>query len=167
MLLVGVVRRPHGLSGEVSVEVLTDFPDRFTPGLVLRWTNGGRDRDLVVRAARPHGTRVLLTFEGIGDVEAARALAGGELSVPDEAAVVPPADYWYGHQLEGWRCEDRQGRLAGIVRLLEKTAAGPLLSIERADGREALIPFVAPIVLSVDEPGRRVVIDPPEGLLEL
>jgi 16S rRNA processing protein RimM len=167
MLLIGVVRRPHGLAGEVSVEALTDFPDRFTPGLRVEWSRDGGTRPLVVRSSRPHGTRVLLAFEGIDGVDAAREISGGELSVRDEDAVSPPDGFLFGHRLEGWRCEDRDGKLAGTVRLLENTPAGPLLSIETAGGREALIPFVAPIVVSVDEAGRRIVIDPPEGLLEL
>jgi len=73
----------------------------------------------------------------------------------------------YGHRIEGWRCEDVSGRLAGIVRGLERTAAGPLLSIETPSGREALVPFVDPIVVAVHEEERRIVIDPPDGLLDL
>lgn len=167
MVLIGVVRRPHGLAGEVSVEALTDFPDRFTPGLRVEWSRDGGTRPLVVRSARPHGTRLLLGFVGIDGVDDAKEISGGELSVRDEEAVSPPDGFLFGHRLEGWRCEDREGNLAGTVRLLENTPAGPLLSIETAGGREALIPFVAPIVVSVDELGRRIVIDPPEGLLEL
>ena len=71
------------------------------------------------------------------------------------------------HQIEGWRCEDVHGRFAGTVRLLETTAAGALLSIETPSGKEALVPFVHPIVVLVDGSLRRVVIDPPEGLLEV
>ncbi|MDQ2977888.1 MAG: ribosome maturation factor RimM [Acidobacteriota bacterium] len=167
MLLVGLVRRTHGLEGEVSVEPVTDFPRRFTPGLRVEWRRADVRRELTVRSARSHGERILLSFEGIGNVDAARELSGGDLSVPDAEAVAPREGYYLSHQLEGWRCEDPQGRLAGTVKLLETTAAGALLSIELPSGREALIPFVHPIVLEVDEEGRRIVIDPPAGLLEL
>ncbi|MEP6802585.1 MAG: ribosome maturation factor RimM [Acidobacteriota bacterium] len=176
MLLVGYVRRPHGLGGELSVEPMTDFPERFVPGGKVEWRAGSRlakpsetsePRRLTIRTARRHGERVLLSFEGFAGVDAARALAGGELSVPDSEAAPPRPDFYYSHQVEGWRCEDREGRLAGVVRSLEQTVAGPLLAIETPSGREALIPFVEPIVVSVDESEKRIVIDPPEGLLEV
>lgn len=167
MLLVGLVRRPHGLHGEVSVESRTEFPERFAPGATLEWQGSGRTAALTVRSVRPHGSRLLVAFEGVGDVDAARALAGGALHVPDEEAAPPRPGFYYSHQIEGWRCEDRTGRLAGIVRLLEQTPAGPLLSIELASGKEALVPFVSPIVVSVDDSLRRIVIDPPEGLLDV
>ena len=167
MLLVGLVRRPHGLDGEVSVEPLTDFPQRFAPGIAVDWRRGDRAQRLTVRGARAHGRRILLSFEGVSGVDAARLLSGGELSVPDEEAAPAPPGFYYSHQIEGWRCEDRQGRFAGTVRNLERTAAGPLLAIETASGREALVPFVAPIVVAVDDASRRIVIDPPEGLLDV
>lgn len=167
MLLVGIVHRPHGLKGEVSVEPRTAFPDRFAPGVRVAWSAGDRSRDLTVKSARPHGARLLLAFDGIEDVDAARELSGGELVVPEEEAAPAPEGFVYGHRIAGWRCEDVAGRLAGTVRQLERTPAGPLLSIETVSGREALIPFVAPIVVAVDEEGQRIVIDPPEGLLDL
>jgi len=167
MLLVGVVRRPHGLEGEVSVEPFTDVPGRFAPGLRVEWRRGEEAKMLTVRSARPHGGRLLISFEGFPGVDFARTLSGGELAVPDEEAAPPPPGWYMSHEVEGWRCEDRQGQLAGHVRRLEMTAAGPLLSIELPSGKEALVPFVHPIVVLVDEGERRVVIDPPEGLLDV
>jgi len=167
VLLVGIVRRPHGLKGELSVEPLTDFPERFTVGLPLLWRHGAQARPVVVRSARPHGKRVLLAFEGVDGVDSARGLCGGELSVEDQDAVPAPDGFYYSHQLEGWRCETLSGAVAGTVLRLERTAAGALLAIRTESGREALVPFVSPIVVTVDEPGRRVVIDPPAGLLEI
>lgn len=167
MLLVGIVHRPHGLKGEVSVEPRTEFPDRFAAGVRVEWSRAADRRALTVRTARRHGARLLLAFDGVEDVDRARELSGGDLSVPDEEAAPAPEGFLYSHRIEGWRCEDVSGNLAGTVRGLERTPAGPLLSIDTASGREALIPFVAPIVVAVDEEGRRIVIDPPEGLLDL
>jgi len=167
MLLVGVIRRPHGLDGELSVEPMTEFPERFVPGAEVDWRSGETARRVTIRSVRKHGKRLLVSFEGFGGVDAARSLAGGELSVADAEAAPPRSDFYYSHQVEGWRCVDRAGRLAGIVKTLEQTVAGPLLAIETPSGREALVPFVDPIVVCVDEEGRRIVIDPPEGLLEV
>lgn len=167
MLLVGLVHRPHGLAGEVSVEPVTDFPERFAPGVSLDWQRGDRVERLKVRGARVHGARILLSFEGVDGIDAAKLLSGGELSVPDEEAAPARPGFYYSHQLRGFRCEDREGRFAGTVVNLERTAAGPLLAIETASGKEALVPFVAPIVVEVDDVSRRIVIDPPEGLLDV
>ena len=166
-LIVGEVKRPHGLDGEVSVEVRTAFPERFAPGLNLLWRRGGEERSLTLQSARRHGGRVLLRFEGVEDAQGARALAGGDLCVPVADAVPAPEDFYYSHELEGWVCEDPLGRKLGTVVSLEETVAGPLLSVEPERGKAVLIPFVRPIVVSLDRSSRRVVVDPPEGLLDL
>jgi 16S rRNA processing protein RimM len=167
VILVGIVHRPHGREGEVSVEAVTSFPERFTPGLTLHWRHAGDERPLVLAGARPHGGRLLLRFDGVDGRDAARALAGGELFVPDEAAVPPPEGFYYGHEVAGWRCEDRSGRPLGTAAGLEATPAGPLLTVDTPDRRGVLVPFVAGIVVAVDRAGQRIVLDPPEGIWDL
>ena len=167
MLLVGVARRPHGLAGEVSVEPATDFPDRFRPGAILRWTRAGASRDLVVAAARRHGARWLLRFEGAADRDAAAELSGGDLSVPDEEAAPEPEGYFYSHRVRGWRCETAAGEPLGTVEGLEESAAGPLLTVATPSGKAVLVPFVDGIVRELDAARGRIVLDPPEGLFEL
>ncbi len=149
------------------MEVDTDFPERFGPGVRLRWRAGAQERDVTVRSARPHGERLLLAFEGIDGVDAARTLQGGELCVPQAEAHPAPEDFYYDHAIRGFACEDAQGRPLGVASGLERTPAGPLLSVEVSPGREALVPFTHPIVVRVDRQARRIVLDPPEGLLEL
>jgi 16S rRNA processing protein RimM len=167
MLLVGVVRRPHGLAGEVSVEVATDFPERFRPGARLRWTRGEESREVVVASARPHGARWLLRFEGADDRDAAAALAAGDLSVDDGEAKPEPPGYHYSHRVRGWRCETPGGAVLGEVEDLEQSPAGPLLTVATPGGRSVLVPFVEGIVREMDAAGRRVVLDPPAGLFDL
>lgn len=167
MLLVGVVRRSHGVSGEVSVEPITNFPDRFAPGLRLLWRCESGERPLTVAASRPHGARRLLRFEEVRDGEAARALAGGDLWVAEHDAVAPPEDFYYGHEIEGWSCEDARGRALGRAAGLEETPSGPILSVATGGREPVLVPFVRPIVVSVDRASRKIVLDPPEGLMDL
>ena len=168
LLVVARVQRPHGLSGEVSVEVRTDFPERFTPGENLVWRRDqAPERSLRLIAARPHGARMLLTFEGVGDVDAARALAGGDLCVPAARAHPAPEGFYYSHEIEGFACEDAAGHPLGSAVGLEQTPAGPLLSIAGSNGREALVPFVDEFVVRIDRESRRIVLALPEGLLEL
>ncbi len=166
LLLVGTVRKPHGLTGEVSVEIATDFPQRFAPGIQLVWTRGTEHRSLSLAAARPHGKRLLLTFEGIASVEEARGLAGGDLSIAGEAFPAP-AGFFYSHELEGFACVDERETPLGVVRGLGQTPAGPLLTLETVSGREALVPFVEEMVREIDRDARRIVLELPEGLLDL
>jgi 16S rRNA processing protein RimM len=167
LLLVGTVRKPHGLTGEVSVELATDFPQRFAPGIQLVWTRGTEERSLDLAAARPHGKRRLLTFQGISSVEEARGLAGGDLSIAQGEAFPVPSGFFYSHELEGFSCVDERGNPLGLVRGLGQTPAGPLLTLETVSGKEALVPFVEEMVRKIDREGRRIVLDLPEGLLDL
>jgi 16S rRNA processing protein RimM len=166
-LVVGRVERPHGLAGEVAVSIATDFPQRFAPGVELLWQKGGEQRALRIANARPHAGRMLIAFEGVEDAGAARALGGGDLLVAAAEAFPPPPDFFYSHEIREFACEDPRGRALGRATGLESSPAGPLLSVETRPGKIALVPFVRGIVLSVDRAARRIVLDPPEGLLEL
>jgi 16S rRNA processing protein RimM len=167
LLVVARIHRPHGLKGEVSAEVLTDFPDRLRPGLSLLWHRGTETRSLVLASARPHGARVLLRFENVADPDAARALGGGDLCVPREVAVPPPEGFFYSHEVRGFACVDREGRALGTAAGVEQTPAGPLLSLTLPSGKEGLVPFVAEYVVAIDRAAGSIVLDLPEGLLEL
>jgi 16S rRNA processing protein RimM len=167
LIVVGVVRRPHGVTGELSVEPVTDFPERFVPGARVRWRTAGAERDLEVVSARPHGARILIRFAGVEDVTAARALAGGDLEVPDEEAVPPPDDFYYLHEVAGWRCEDATGRPLGTAVELERQAFGALLLVDTGKSEPVAVPFVSPLVVSIDRKEKRIVLDPPAGLMDL
>jgi 16S rRNA processing protein RimM len=166
-LVVGRVERPHGTGGEVSVSIRTDFPERFTAGATFLWQRGDDTRKLLVVSARPHAGRVLLGFEGVRDAESARSLAGGDLCIASADAIPPPPGFFYEHEIIGWICEDTSGRRLGEAAGLERAPGSPLLSVEIAPGKIALVPFVHGIVVSVDRESRRIVLDPPEGLLDL
>ena len=167
LLVVGRVERPHGVSGEVSVSIRTDFPERFEAGARLIWQKGEETRELRVVSARPHAGRVLLAFEGAGDMASARALAGGDLCIEERDVRPAPPGFFYEHEILGWVCEDAGGQRVGRVAGLEKAPGAPLLSVETASGKIALVPFVHGIVVSIDRETQRIVLDPPEGLLEL
>ena len=161
-----MVGRRHGLSGEVSVEPLEVFAGLFEAGARFTWKDGDRVRELTLAAGRKHGKRLLLSFDGVEDPEAARELTGGVLCVARERLPRPPDFYWT-HELKDWRCEDPAGRTLGIVGLIEETPAGPLLTLETPGGKGALVPFVRPMVVEIDRDGKRIVLDLPEGLLDL
>lgn len=155
------------MAGELSIEVVTDFPGRFQPGAVLRWRLGAAQKTLTIASVRPHAARLLLRFEGVADVDAARALQGGDLCVPVGDAFPAPDGFFYGHEIRDWLCEDVRGNRLGRVEGLEQTPAGAMLSVETRAGKVVLVPFAHPIVVRVDRATRRIVLDPPEGLLDL
>ena len=171
-LVVGRVVKAHGVTGELSVEVRTDDPEgRFVAGAVLRGRpsrGGGAERDYVIESVRPHGDRVLVRLQGVGDRNAADALRGTLFLV--DSSELPPIDdpdEFYDHQLEGMTVTTTDGRSLGAVAEVLHTAAGELLAVRDSDGAEVLVPFVSAIVVSVSLADNAIEIDPPEGLLEL
>jgi 16S rRNA processing protein RimM len=166
-VVVGRIGRPHGVRGEVTVEVRTDDPDlRFVPGAVLRTDPADRG-PLTISGRRWHRDVLLLTLEGIESREAAEEVRNTELlvEVADLPALEDPDDF-YDHQLVGLSARLTDGSLLGEVAAVRHEGAD-LLVIRRPDGGEALVPFVTAIVPTVDLDGGFVVVDPPEGLLEL
>jgi 16S rRNA processing protein RimM len=160
----------HGLRGELVVEPHTDSPsERFSVGASFdaRAPRGGFRGTLRVRAARPHSGRLLVTFEGVDDRDAAEALRGVRLFLA--TSVLPPPDdpeEFHVHQLEGLRAELADGTRIGTVRDVIHGPGGELLVLDRPDADDALVPFVSAIVPTVDVAGGRIVLDPPEGLLD-
>ena len=173
--LVARIGKPHGLNGEVTVQVHTDDPEaRFVPGTVFatRAAPGtGVPRSLTLAAARLHREIWLLSFEQIPDRTGAESLRGTTLHLSDEdmaeAAVDDDEDAWYEEELVGLTVLDPTGATVGTVNGLHTGAAQDLLVIRLPDGVEAMVPFVAEIVPEVDIDAGRIVIDPPPGLLDL
>jgi 16S rRNA processing protein RimM len=167
MAVVGRIARAHGLRGQVIVNPETDFPDeRFQPGAELFIERGGRVETLTVTTARFHGERPVIGIEGVETMNDAATLAGQELRVPVERLVALPPDTFYRHDLIGCRVETRDGRSVGVVRDVEGTLVGSRLVVD-GDAGEVLIPLVSDICPIVDPASRRIVIDPPEGLIEV
>jgi 16S rRNA processing protein RimM len=151
----------------VTVEVRTDDPDlRFVPGAVLRTEPASRG-PLTIAGRRWHRYILLLTFEGIESREAAEDVRNTELLVPlADLPELEDPDAFYDHQLVGLSARLTDGSVLGEVAAVRHEGAD-LLVVRRSEGGELLVPFVAAIVPTVDLAGGFVVVDPPEGLLEL
>jgi len=169
-VVVGRLGRAHGITGEVSVEPLTDEPDRrFAVGAVLEVSTDRPDdrvpSRLTVAATRWHQGRLLVRFAELGDRTAAETARGRRLTVPVDPAETPEdPDEFYDHQLVGLAVEDLAGEPVGTVSGIVHGAAQDLLCIDVA-GREVLFPFVAALVPTVDVPAGRIVVDDRPGLL--
>src|SRR4051812_9957917 len=167
MALVGRIARAHGIRGQVIVNAETDFPDeRFQPGAELFIQRGGRIETLTVTTARFHKERPVIGIAGVETMTDAETLAGLELRVPIDRLAALPAGTFYRHDLIGCQVDTRDGRTVGVVRDVEGTIGGSRLVID-GDAGEVLIPLVAPICAEVDAAGKRIVIDPPDGLIEI
>lgn len=149
------------------MDLTTSFPERFTPGLALLWRRGAEKRSLKLVSVRPHAGRLLILFEGVSDVDAARALGGGDLLVPRGAAVPAPEGFFYEYEVEGWRCEDTRGGLLGTVAGLKATPAGPMLEVAAPSKKSVLVPFVEGIVVRIDRATQKIILAAPEGLFDL
>ena len=166
-LVVGRVLRPHGVRGELSVQVLSDAPERFVPGAELGVGDPDGPRPpapAVVRAARLHQGRLLLSLEGVEDRDAADRFRGAWLSIPVAAARPLDRGEFWPHQLVGLAVVDRQGRERGRVADVVPGAAHDLLVVELPGGDSALVPAVAALVTVELEAGR-VLVDALTGLL--
>jgi len=168
MAVVGRVARTHGLRGDVLVDAETDFPDeRFAPGRVV-FAERGRDVvPLRVARMRWHVGRPRVGFDGVDSVAAAAALAGCELRVPASELTPLPAGVHYRHDLVGCAVVTVDDRAVGRVVRVEGAAGASRLVVQGDAGREVLIPLVAELCVVVDPGAGRIVVAPPEGLLEL
>lgn len=170
-VVVGRIGKPHGIRGEVTVDVRTDEPERrFAEGAELRAQppkgSASRLTSLTVRGVRWHQGVMLAAFEELTDRDTAEAARGIVLhaSIPRDERPEDP-DEFYEHQLVGLSAYDERGTRLGEVTRLVHGGAQDLLSIRTADGRDALVPFVSALVPEVDLAGGRVVVADRPGLV--
>ena len=170
-LVVGRIGKPHGLRGEVTVDVRTDEPERrFAPGTTLRAeAPAGVDRrpsSLTVARARWHQSTLLVTFEELADRNAAEAARGTVLhaTIAHDETPEDPEEF-YDHQLVGLDVVDVDGSPIGTVKALVHGSAQDLLTVRTPDGRDALVPFVTALVPEVDLSAGRVVVADRPGLV--
>jgi 16S rRNA processing protein RimM len=187
LLVVGQIGKPHGIRGEVSVAVRTDEPEeRFTAGAVFA-TEVPRDRrvnagpavavpaeayqvppELVIESVRFHQGRGIVQFEGVHDRNVAEALRGVLLQVDSSSVRLPSdPDEFHDHQLLGLRVVTADGTELGTVARIDHAPASDLIVLDKSGGGTGLIPFVSQFVPTVDIAGGRLVVDLPEGLLDL
>jgi 16S rRNA processing protein RimM len=167
LVAVAKILRPRGLRGEAVAEVLTDFPERFENlDRVTAVLPNGERRDLILENAWFQKERVVLKFTGLGTVEDAEALRDAEICISETEAVELEEGEFFDWQLEGCEAITTEGEPVGKIREVLRTGGTEVLVLDTADGREVLIPFAESICTEVDIEGKRITVDPPEGLLE-
>jgi 16S rRNA processing protein RimM len=167
MAIVGRIARAHGIRGQVIVNLETDFPEtRFRPGAEMFTERGGVMNMVRLTTVRFQRDRPVIGIEGVTTMDDAEALAGCELRVPSDQLATLPAGMFYRHDLVGCRVETSDGTPVGLVSSVEGDVAGSRLVVDGARG-EILVPLATDICPTIDVAAKRIVIAPPEGLLEL
>jgi len=167
LVLIARAVKTHGLKGEVVAELLTDFPERFEDLYEVALVSpGGEQQTANIEDFWFQKDRVVLKLSGYDDVDAARALVGYAFAVPESDRVQLDEDEFYDWELEG--CTVKVGdQSIGQVRSVMKTGGTDVLVIGDEAGNERLVPLAAPIVVKIDPATKTIVVDPPEGLLDL
>lgn len=173
MVTVGRIVRPQGRRGEVVVDPATDFgEERFRPGAELWASRAGQITLVAIVASWPHQGRWVLGLSGVASIDEAETWRGAELRVPAEGLHKLGEGAFYVHDLLGCRVETTTGTSVGEVARVDLGNGTPLLVVTgprgpATGGPEVLVPLAESICRRVDVGAKVIVIDPPEGLLDL
>jgi 16S rRNA processing protein RimM len=165
-ITVGRVRKPHGIRGEVTVDVLSDVEKRFAPRAImdLVLSNGSR-RTAVMSSVRGKSEGPIIHFEGCDSRDQAEELRGAVLQIDSSSVPKAPEGTFYFFELIGCACIDEVGGRLGRVEMVLDDGGGLLLEIV-GESSTMLVPFVEAYLREVDTVERRIALQLPEGLIE-
>jgi 16S rRNA processing protein RimM len=165
LVAIAKVIKPRGIKGEVACEMLTDFPERFE-GLenVTAILPDGSTRELKIEGHWFQQARLVLKFAEVDSIDDAEILRGADICVAESDAVDLEEGEFFDWQLEGCDVETVSSKQLGKVRELMRSGGTEILVVD--GDKEYLIPFAESICVEVDIDNKRIVIDPPEGLLD-
>ena len=168
MIAIGIIRKPHGVRGEASIEPWTNSIDRFIDvrAVTLVSPDESKTRDVTIDAARIHGDRALLKFSGFETPEEVDDIRGWTVEIPDSQAKKLEDDEYFLHDLVGMKLVDVDGRERGVVSDAYEGGGGTLLEVTR-DGRKFEVPFATEICTKIDREAKTIVVNLPEGLDDL
>jgi 16S rRNA processing protein RimM len=168
-VVVGRLRKPHGLKGECTLFPLTDDPETiFAPGRELSVVNLAGETvagPLTIEQSRSYHREWLVKFAGVDSRDALEPFRAHFLGVPAEALGPLAEDEVYLHELDGFSVRLADETPLGLVSAVYELPAGIMIEVQ-GPKREFLLPYKKEFVQQVDRAGRRLVITPPEGLLE-
>jgi tRNA (guanine37-N1)-methyltransferase len=169
LIAIGILRKPHGVRGEASIEPWTDDPSRFEdlPRVFLVSADETEIVELPVESVRHHGDRVLLGLAGVGTPERVREFQGWTVEIPESERLETGEDEYYLYELEGLELVDRDGEKIGEVIEAVEGGGGFLLIVRDVTGKSFDVPLVRDICVEVDIEGGKIVAELPEGLHDL
>jgi 16S rRNA processing protein RimM len=163
-LAIGKIVRAHGLRGEVSVAVLTGFPERFE---TTAWVYLGNELEATayrVESYRWHKDNVLLTLAGVADRTQAEALRGQFVQVPLGEAIALPEGSYYLYQLIGLQVQTTTGEFLGTITDIIETGANDVYVVQNED-RELLLPAIPDVIKTIDIANGTMVVQVIDGLI--
>jgi len=166
-IAIARIARTRGNRGEVLADLYTDFPDRFN-ALKEVWLEfpDGRRRQMVLEDSWEHKGRKVLKLSGVDTISAAEEFVGCWVQVPADEAVQLPEGMYFDHDLIGCSVEDVHGNRLGVVEDVLRIAENSQLVVKGLD-REYLIPAVKSICIRISVQDKQILVDPPEGLMDL
>jgi 16S rRNA processing protein RimM len=168
-VIVGRLRKPHGLKGDCTLFPLTDDPETIlAPGREVWVVDLGGDAvagPLVVERSRSYHREWLVKFAGVDSREELESLRGHFLGVPQETLGPLAEDEVYLHELDGYSVRLADDTPLGLISAVYELPAGLMIEVQ-GPKREFLLPYKKEFVREVDRAGRRLVVSPPEGLLD-
>ena len=166
-IAIARIARTRGNRGEVLADLYTDYPDRFNE-LEEVWLefSDGRKQCMVLEETWGHKGREVLKFEGIDTISSAETLIGCWVVIPAEKAVPLPQGVYFDHELIGCAVQDARGNRFGVVRDVLHFAGNSLLVVTDSN-REQLIPIAESICTRISVEEKSIIVDPPEGLMDL
>jgi len=167
--VIGIVLSPHGIGGLVKVFPYSDYPERIKLLQEVEMIRQSERCIMVIEKASLYGRFWLIKFAGIETREDAQSLGGNRLVIPRHQRLPLPDGHFYHDQLVGLQVYNSDGELLGLVVDIISTGGHDLIMIERAglSDHKTLIPAVKKFIRQVDLQAERIVVDLPEGLLEL
>lgn len=166
-VLIGEIVKPHGIRGEVKVYSYSEQPENFKyyQKIVLQEPAGSRTETYKVVKSRAQGKLAILQLEGVASREAAEILQGSTLWLKKTDFPQLDSDEFYWHQFIGLQVFTETGRELGAVSSLFSTKAHDVMVVS-GTGHEYLIPLTGGIIRNIDEQAGKILIAPPQGLLE-
>lgn len=162
-LVVGFLRRPHGVKGEMLMDVHTDFPERLKTGMTV--FVGDEYRPMVIASRRPHAAGMLVRLRGIKTPEEAGLYRNTWVYVPTADRPELPEGEYYHHQLIGLNVVTDEGRELGLLVDILETGANDVYVVRDANGTEVLLPAIPPVILEVRLADRQIRVHLLDGLI--
>lgn len=167
-IAVARISRPRGNRGEVMAELLTESPERFhSLSRLTVQTPGGEETPVILESHWVHAGRLVLKLKGYDSISAAESLRGAYVLIDRSERVALDDHTFFVDELVGCVVETISQNFLGAVRAVQPTGGTDLLQVRSESGKEYLIPFTDSICREVSVERKRIVVDPPEGLLDL
>lgn len=164
---MGKVLRPHGLEGKLRILSYAESEKSFLrPGTVILKTEGGEPCEYEVSSVKPHKNVLLLKLKGLTSPEEAERYRGAGIYLKKSLVVREREDEFFWHEIIGLRVHLSTGKYIGTVREIFQTGSNDIYVV-RGGEKEILIPAIHDVVRGIDLVGKKMIIFPMEGLLDI